>query len=179
MSRLKTLQELFKRYRRPGDMVFAWVFFVFSVFLITQIGTQAPWRGTRQMFSQPAFWPAVSLALMVLFSGMHLLSSILSPRIPGRWAEVWQWVRTLEYAGWFLIYVSAVPLLGYLPTTIIAAVLLALRAGYRRPSHLLALAVLGAVIVIGFRGFLQVRIPAGAVYDYLPDAIRVFFLTYL
>lgn len=179
MSRLKTLQELFKRYRRPGDMVFAWVFFAFSVFLLSQIGSQSPWRGSRQIFSQPAFWPTVSLALMVLFSGLHLLSSILSPRIPGRWTEVWQWVRALEYAGWFLVYVIVVPLLGYLPTTIIAAVLLALRAGYRRPGQLLALAVLGVVVVIAFRGFLQVRIPAGAAYDYLPESIRIFWLTYL
>ena len=27
MSRVKTLQALFKRYRRPGDIVFAWLFF--------------------------------------------------------------------------------------------------------------------------------------------------------
>jgi hypothetical protein len=35
------------------------------------------------------------------------------------------------------------------------------------------------VIVITFRGFLQVRIPAGAIYEYLPASIRVFWLTYL
>lgn len=179
MTRLKSLQELFKRYRRPGDMVFAVAFFVFAVFLLSQIGTQAPWRGTQQIFSQPAFWPTVSLALMSVFAGLHLLSSLISPRIPGRWAEVWQWVRALEYAGWFLVYVWVVPILGYLPTTILAAVLLALRVGYRKPSQLLSLALLGVVIVIAFRGLLQVRIPAGAVYDYLPESIRIFWLTYL
>lgn len=179
MSRLKTLQEMFKRYRRPGDIVFATLFFLMSVFLLSQIGAQAPWRGTRNMFAQPAFWPTVSLALMTAFSGLHFLSTAWSPRIPGRWQEVWQWVRSMEYAGWFLLYVAVVPMLGYLPTTVLSAVLLALRAGYRRPGHLLALALLGACVVVAFRGLLQVHIPAGAVYDYLPDSIRIFWLTYL
>ena len=30
MRRLQTFQDLFKRYRRPGDMVFALAFFAFS-----------------------------------------------------------------------------------------------------------------------------------------------------
>ena len=179
MSRLKTLQELFKRYRRPGDAVFATVFLLMSLFLLSQLGSQAPWNGTRQIFSQPAFWPSVSLVLMTFFAGLHFLSSIWSPRIPGRWPEVWQWVRSLEYAAWFLIYVAMVPRLGYLPTTVLAAVLLALRAGYRTPRVFAGMAVLGIVIVVLFRGFLQVRIPAGAAYDYLPSGIQIFFLTYL
>jgi hypothetical protein len=179
MSRLKSLQEMFKRYRRPGDIVFATTFLLMSLFLLSQIESQSPWRGTRQIFSQPAFWPTVSLAAMTFFAFLHFLSSAWSLRRPGRWQEVWQWVRALEYAGWFLVYVAVVPRLGYLPTTMLAAFLLALRAGYRRPRHLVSLLVLGVVIVITFRGFLQVRIPAGAIYEYLPASIRVFWLTYL
>jgi len=179
MSRLKSLQELFKRYRRPGDLVFATVFFLTAVFLMTQLGTQAPWRGSRNIFAQPAFWPTASLIAMVLFSGLHFLSSALSDRQPGRWAEVWQWIRACEFAGWFLVYVWIVPTLGYLPTTILAALLLALRSGYRSLKIMLTMAIMAAVIVVVFRGFLQVRIPAGALYDYLPASIRVFWLTYL
>ena len=179
MSRLKTLQELFQRYRRPGDIVFATVFFLISVVLLSQIDSQSPWRGSRKIFSQPAFWPTVSLSLMTVFAGLHLLSSALSPRITGRWAEVWTWVRAGEFAAWFLAYVYTVPQLGYLPTTVLTAVILGVRMGYRSLRHLGALALVGAVIVVIFRGFLQVRIPAGQAYEYLPDAIRVFFLTYL
>jgi len=179
MSRLKTLQEMFKRYRRPGDLVFAVVFFLLALFLLSQIENQSPWNGTRQIFSQPAFWPTASLIAMTLFAGLHFLSSAWSARLPGRWHEVWQWVRALEFAGWFLAYVWIVPTLGYLPTTILAAILLALRAGYRSARQLLSLAFLGVVIVVVFRGFLQVRIPAGAAYDYLPEGIRLFWLTYL
>ena len=179
MSRLKTLQEMFKRYRRPGDLVYATIFFLVSPFLLSQLGTQAPWRGTRNIFAQPAFWPTVSLSAMVLFSGLHFLSSAWSERQPGRWAEVWQWFRACEYAGWFLLYVWVVPYLGYLPATIVAAIALALRAGYRSVKIMLTMVILATVIVVVFRGFLQVRIPAGALYDYLPASIRVFWLTYL
>lgn len=179
MSRLKTLQDLFKRYRRPGDIVFAGSFLVFSVFLVSQLGTQSPWNGTRQIFSQPAFWPTVSLVLMTVFAALHFLSSAMSPRIEGRWTEVWQWIRAIEFAGWFLVYVYTVPLLGYLPTSIVAALMLGLRMGYRRPLHLVVLMLTASAIVVVFRGLLQVRVPAGQVYDALPDAIRLFFLTYL
>jgi hypothetical protein len=179
MSRLKTLQELFKRYRRPGDIVFAWALFVLAVALASQINTQSPWNGTRNMFSQPAFWPTVSLLLMVVFTGLHLLSSALSPRILGRWAEVAQWLRAVEFAGWFLLYVYVVPYLGYLPTTVLAALLLGVRMGYRSVRSLGVLVAMGTVIVVTFRGFLQVRVPAGEVYQYLPDTVRIFFMTYL
>jgi small-conductance mechanosensitive channel len=179
MTRIKGLQELFKRYRRPGDIVFAWAFLILSVFLVSQLGTQAPWNPKAKIFSQPAFWPTVAVFSMTLFAAFHLLSSFLSTRLEGRWIEVWAWVRSLEYAGWFMAYVYIVPILGYLPTSVVAAVLLGLRAGYRSKRVLGSLALLAVVIVVVFKGFLQVKIPGGAVYEYLPSAIRSFFLTYL
>lgn len=178
MTRFKGLQELFKRYRRPGDIVFAWVFLVFALFLLSQLGTQAPWKSGGKTFTQPAFWPRLSIALMACFAALHLLSSALSPRIPGRWAEVWAWLRSVEYAGWFMAYVFTVPQLGYLPTTIVFAVLLTLRAGYRDAKVFMAMAATGCAIVVLFKSFLQVKIPGGAIYEALPTALRSFMLTY-
>ena len=178
MTRLKGLQELFKRYRRPGDIVFAWVFLVFALLLLSQLGTQAPWKSGGKTFTQPAFWPTVSVALMAFFAALHLLSSALSPRIAGRWREVWDWVRSVEYAGWFMAYVFIVPLLGYLLTTIVFAILLSLRAGYRDAKTFLGMAVMAVVIVVVFKSFLQVKIPGGAIYEMLPTALRSFMLTY-
>ena len=179
MARLQTLQELFKRYRRPGDVVFACAFLVFAVFLLSQIRTQAPWLAGTKTFAQPAFWSLISLALMSFFAALHFLSSILSPRIPGRWQEVWQWVRSFEYVIWFMIYVFAVPWVGYLPTTIVFAVLLGVRAGYRSIHAIGSLVLLAVAIVVVFKAFLQVKIPGGALYHHLPDGLRAFMLTYL
>ena len=179
MTRYKGLQELFRRYRRPGDIVFAWAFLILSVFLVTQLDGQAPWNPKARVFSQPAFWPTVAVWAMALFAVLHLLSSLLSRRLAGRWTEVWAWVRSVEYAGWFMAYVFLVPQLGYLPVTMACAVLLGLRAGYRSVKSLGALIVLSVMIVVIFKGVLQVKIPGAAVYEHLPTALRSFFLTYL
>ena len=69
-------------------------------------------------------------------------------------------------------------LCGYLPTTILFAVLLVLRAGYRSFAAV-GSAVIGAVvIVVLFKTLLQVKLPAGRIYEALPDGLRQIMLTY-
>lgn len=178
MSRVKTLQSLFKRYRRPGDIVFAWFALVVSVFLLSQLMDQTAWRNGGKLFAQPRFWPAVSLSGMVIFAAFHLLGSALSERIHGRWQEVWLWISSLEYAGWFIAYAVLVPFAGYLPSTLLFAVALALRAGYRKVSTLCIAAVSALVIVLLFKTFLKVNLPSGLIYESLPDGLRQIMLTY-
>jgi len=103
MIRYKGLQELFKRYRRPGDIVFAWFFLIGSVFLVSQLGTQAPWKPAAKTFSQPAFWPTVAVYAMAVFAALHLLSSILSERLEGRWGEVYEYLPA-ALRSFFLTY---------------------------------------------------------------------------
>ncbi len=178
MSLVRTYQTLFKRYRRPGDIVFAWVALIASVFLLLQLADQTAWRNGGRLFAQPRFWPAVSLTGMTVFAALHLLSSAVYVRIKGRWAEVWLWVASLEYAGWFIAYAAAVPYAGYLPTTIIFAVVLALRAGYRKAPALLAAGASAVVIVVLFKAFLKVKLPSGLIYESLPDGLRQIMLNY-
>lgn len=178
MSRVKTLQSLFKRYRRPGDIVFAWLALIVSVFLLSQVLDQTTWKNGGKLFAQPRFWPAVSLGGMAVFAALHLLGSALSERIEGRWSEVWLWITSLEYAGWFIAYAAVVPYAGYLPTTVVFAVALALRVGYRRVSALVAAAVSAVIIVVLFKTLLQVKIPSGSIYEALPDGLRQIMLTY-
>ena len=178
MLRFATLQAMFKRYRRPGDIVFAVAFLIFSGFLLSQLGTEVSWSGGNSVFARPAFWPAVSVIGMTGFAALHLIGSFASPRIPGRWREVAFWLSGLEYVAWFMAYVWLVPLLGYLLATVLAAVVLSLRAGYRSWRMLLAATSSSISIVLIFKTFLQVRIPGGALYDLLPAAARSFMLTY-
>ena len=178
MIKAKTLQDLFKRYRRPGDLVFAVVFLVFSLFLLATINGQVTWASGTRLMAQPAFAPWVAVICMVVFSTLHLISSLASPKLAGRWSEVGFWCRALEYVVWFLAYVMMVPRLGYLPSSIIFAIILTLRLGYRSPKMLLSAAVFGLSVVLIFKTFLQVKVPGGAVYEYLPTAARSFMLTY-
>lgn len=178
MSRVKTLQSLFKRYRRPGDIVFAWIALLVAVFLLFQIADQTAWKNGGKLFAQPRFWPAISLGGMAIFAAFHLLGSALSERIHGRWQEVWLWAASFEYAGWFVAYAATVPFAGYLPTTIVFAVALALRAGYRSVSTLIAAAVCAVTIVLLFKTLLKVNLPSGLIYESLPDGLRQIMLTY-
>ncbi|SEO97776.1 Tripartite tricarboxylate transporter TctB family protein [Salinihabitans flavidus] len=178
MSRIKTLQDLFKRYRRPGDLVFAVFFMLFALFLLANLGTQTEWVKRTQLVAQPAFWPAVAVWGMAIFGALHLASSFISPRIPGRLAEVTFWLRSLEYVAWFLVYVLLVPQLGYLLSTVAFAVILTFRLGYRGGRMLGFAALTALAIVLLFKSFLQVKVPGGAIYEYLPGAMRSFMLTY-
>lgn len=178
MSRVQTLQSLFKRYRRPGDIVFAWLVLGVSMFLLSQIADQTAWRNGGKLFAQPRFWPAVSLGGMTFFAVFHLISSALSDRIDGRWQEVWLWIASLEYAGWFIAYALVVPYVGYLPTTVLFSLALALRAGYRKPLTLTIAAVSAVFIVVLFKTLLKVNLPSGQWYETLPDGLRQIMLTY-
>ncbi len=178
MERFQTLQQLFKRYRRPGDLVFATVFLLVSLFLLSQLGKQTVWANGTQLFAQPRFWPAVGVIGMVGFGTLHFLSSVASDRIPGRWQEVGFWLRGFEYIVWFLAYVWLVPYAGYLLATVGFMVVLTARLGYRDPKMLGLAALSGVGIVLLFRTLLQVRLPGGQLYHLLPDGLSSFMLTY-
>ncbi len=180
MTRIRTFLGLFRRQRRPGDFFIALVTFLFALFLIASLPWQTSWAPRTRLFAQPAFWPAVSVFAMAVFSGLHLLGAAVSERVPGRLDEVLHWLRALEYVIWFMVYVLLVPRLGYLPATILFTTALTLRLGYRGWRWIGVAVVFSVVVVVLFRGFLQVKIPPGALYDLLPPgALRGVFLTYL
>lgn len=179
MSRDSGLRRWLGRERRPGDLVFAVFFLLLALLLLSQLGEETKWVKRTRFFAQPAFWPSVSLAGMALFAILHFLGSLLSPKMPGRTPELLLWLRSIEYAAWFLAYVWAVPKLGYLGATLLFALALTWRVGYRDKRMFLAAAAMGASIVVIFKAFLQVRIPAGQWYEHLPDGIRNFMLLYL
>lgn len=176
MVKTKTLQQLFERHRRSGDLVFAVFFLLVTLFLLSQLGDQTKWVKRTKLVAQPSFWPSVALYGMAFFAVLHFIGSLLSPRIYGRLAEVKLWFAALEFATWFMAYVWLVPVLGYLPTTIIFMPALTWRMGFRDKKTLCSMAGLGVFIVLLFKSFLEVKIPGGAVYEYLPSGIRSFML---
>jgi len=178
MSNTSTLQSMFKRYRRPGDIVFAWVILIVSLFLLSQLFDQTAWKANGKLAAQPRFWPGVSLLGMALFSLLHLISSALSDRIDGRWQEVGLWLSSIEFAARFIGYALAVPYAGYLPSTLVFALLLTLRMGYRDKKYLFAAGFSALGIVVLFKTLLKVNLPAGKIYEALPDGLRQIMLTY-
>ena len=178
MIKARTLQDLFKRYRRPGDLFYSLICLAFSLFLAINLPAQTTWVSGTKLLAQPAFWPHVAVIFMVVCSSLHLLSSLLSPKIEGRWQEVGFWLKSLEFAGWFMIYVIIVPQLGYLPSTILFAVALSYRLGYRNGKYIGSAVVFAVAVVVVFKSLLQVKVPGGSAYEFLPGSLRAIFLTY-
>ncbi len=179
MATGKTFQELFKRYRHPGDLFVAALTVAFALFLAACLPFQTTWLPRTQLFAQPAFWPAVAVGGMLVFSLLHLIGALVSERVEGRWEEVMEWLKAVEYVGWFLAYVTLVPVLGYLPATIAFTLSLTRRLGYRGFRWSLAALGVALTIVLIFKTGLRISIPAGALYDFLPGgAMRSLFMTY-
>lgn len=160
---------------RPGSLLFMAAFCVFSIVLVLYLGDQTKFSDKGKFFAQPRVWPAIGVVGMAIFSALHVLQKYRASA-PGGVAEAAFWLRGLEYVAWFMVYVTIVPVIGYLPATILFTVALALRLGYRKPTTLLAAAGTGLAIVLVFKTFLSVKIPGGAVYEYLPAGVRNFMI---
>jgi len=148
------------------------------MFLVSQIPTQVQWFKGTKLFAQPAFWPVVSLTGMLVFGALHFATRVRKDDMRRDWAEAAFWLRSVEYVVWFMIYVHSVPVIGYLLASVIFAPALAYRQGYRSARMVLAAVGMALVTVLFFKTFLSVRIPGGAIYEYLPSAARSFMITY-
>ena len=166
--------------RGAGQVVFIIVALAVSLFLLSQIGAQTEWNeNARNIAAQPRLWPAVALVIMVACFGLHW--RLMKQRKPNRldWMEVRRWAEPLEYLGWFILYVFAVPRLGFLPMSLFFACALTWRLGYRSSGALWCAAAFAVAITELFKGLLGVNIPGGQIYEFLPTNIRTFFLVYL
>ncbi len=159
-----------------GQLLFAVLFLGFAAFLLSQLGTEAKFSSKGKLFAQPAFWPGVGVAGMVFFGLLHCLYQWRGSHWLAELAEGVSWLRAFEYFAWFMVYVFATPVIGYLTSTLLMMLLLALRAGYRDRKMLLSALCTGLVIVLLFKTMLGVKIPGGAVYEYLPAAARTFMI---
>jgi putative tricarboxylic transport membrane protein len=175
------ISELAVVKHHRAEIVFGVLSFAFAVFLLTRIGNQTTWIEGRRFVEQPAFWPAVSIVGMTVFGAFELFYSWRRSwpmRVGNVASEVLLWAKALEYAASFMAYVLAVPVFGYLPTTVVLCAALTWRLGYRRPVPLLAAVATGIATVVVFKSFLGVKIPGGLVYEYLPDGLRNVMILY-
>lgn len=160
-----------------GAKLFALAFLALTLLCLSQIGGQTKFSASGILFAQPRFWPAVGLGGMALFGALHLAGLRRRHGLPFRSAFA-DALRVGEFALWFMIYVWATPMLGYLPATIVFMMSLGLRLGYRDRRMLGVAALTGGVIVLLFKTILSVKIPGGALYEILPTGLRVVMMAY-
>jgi len=161
---------------RSGDFLFALIFFLISATLISQFPEQIKWFKKTKLTSQPALWSAIGLLGMTCFGLVHFILKFRTTNLKPELDEGIAWIKSLEYAGWFLIYVIVVPIIGYLLATIIVAPCLTYRIGYRDKKMVAYSILTGFSIVLIFKTFLEVKIPGGAIYEFLPNAMRTFMI---
>lgn len=170
--------HVFPLGRKPGELLFCAAFVIFAAGLLSMMGWQTSWLDGRGLAAQPRLWPSISLGGMVLFGGTLWLRTRQMVRTPGRWREAGVWALSLEFVGWYVLYVLAIPILGYLLSTILFCTLLTMRLGYR--SRLAILSALGFAlfVVLTFKAAFNVRIPGGAIYEFAPDGLRYILIRY-
>lgn len=162
--------------QRRGQLFFAVAFFAFALVMLALIGDQTRWVDKTKLFAQPRFWPAVGLGGMVLLGGLHLYKLPWHHASRYDWGELRKWSSVLEFGVWFMVYVLLVPILGYLPVTLVFVPVLAWRMGYRS-RYMMGVSLLFAFgVVVMFKMLLSVKIPGGLIYEYLPGALRSFFI---
>lgn len=133
-------------------------------------------------------WVAPLFCLLILLPAA-LLNLIASHRnlrrrsrqqMPWRWQyEMGQWMRALEYIGYFILYTLSVPLLGYLVSTIAMGSFLTARLGYRGWRWGMIAVASSLAIVVLFRSVLQIKTPVNIwLYNQLPDGLSSFFKTW-
>jgi len=167
-----------RRFKGPirGQLIFALLLLALSILLISQLGDQTKWIKKTKFAAQPRLWPMIALTGMVVFTGIHLW------RLPRRrilhveLQEAKRWLQVIEYCAWFIAYVWLVPILGYLISTLVFLPALAFRAGYQNKRMITYSAVIGFSIVVIFKSFLEVKIPGGVIYEFLPNTVRSFFI---
>ena len=163
-----------------GSLVF--FFLCFSLLLLALLPSQTRWINGISFVKQPAFWSLVSIGMMLSFSiislciqkknivqiGKDFVHCLLQQKS----------LLVIENCGYYFLYVWLVPLIGYLPSSILFMVLLTWRYGFRDKTMLLGSVLTAIVIVVLFKSMMRLHIPAGQIYAYLPDAMRDFFIFY-
>ena len=169
--------HVFPAGRKPGEMLFSMLLLLLAGALLAVLPWQTTWLDGKGFAAQPRFWPALSLGGVVLFAVLHVLFRGKLDRTPGRWIEGLTWIRSLEFIGWYMVYVAAIPIIGYLLATVIFCTLLAIRVGYRGATLLWA-AFFGLSVVLFFKTAMNVKIPGGAIYEFAPEGLRYILLRY-
>ena len=172
------------RQARPvqAEWLYALTSWLIALALLMLLPSQTRYVANNDWMHQPALFSVVSIVGMLLFGVLELINAWRLRRTVGGepwFVELMYWVKGLEFAGWFMVYVWAVPWLGYLLATLLFCVSLVWRLGYRQRRYLLSALAVGVVTVLVFKTGLSVKIPSGAWYESLPDPLQTIFIIYL
>lgn len=185
-SQSYNLEEVSNPVTRPTKARTQWCYaiitFALAIFFFVSIPYQTTYFEGLPWFKQPQTWPGIAIIGMLLSGVGHLIYLLyyfkeqdiaLTIR-----AELMLLIRAFEISIWFSVYILAVDYLGYLPSSLLFTLFMTYRMGYKQKYFYIYAVLLAIAIVIIFKGFLQVNIPGGESYDYLPQYLQRIAKTY-
>ena len=187
------VENLFEFKRSTGDLILSIFFLIFVLFLLINFNVESGWENrdlsqkrVGKILKQQWLGPLICMFILVPATILNFYQSIIQMNknklllIPNRVNyEISQWLKSIEFIFYFLIYTNSVAILGYLLSTLIFAVLMTYRLGYRSKKWMLTSTISAFVIVIIFRSVLQIKTPVNIwLYKFLPSSVEVFMKIY-
>lgn len=176
-------EEVSGVHREPANAAahrrYAAVTWSLAALLLLMAPWQLQWQSGKSWAQQPGLFAMVGVVGMLVFGAfewaqLRRQTAHAAQAHPG--PELKLWARGLEFALWFMVYVWGVPHVGYLPMTLLFALGLSQRLGYRSGRlRGVAIGVAVATVLI-FKGALSVKVPAAAWYELLPEPLASFFI---
>ena len=187
------VENLFEFKRITGDLTLSIIFLFFVGFLLVHFNSESGWNGrdldqkrVGKILKQQWVGPLMCMAILIPATFFNILEAFKAYKkskrllIPNKTLyEMIQWIRSLEFILYFLVYTFSISILGYLISTLIFAVFLTYRLGYRTKNWVLISLFSSFIVVLIFRTILQIKTPINIwLYQYFPENIEVFMKIY-
>ena len=187
------VENLFEFKRITGDLTLSIIFLFFVGFLLVHFNSESGWNGrdldqkrVGKILKQQWVGPLMCMAILIPATFFNILEAFKAYKkskrllIPNKtFYEMIQWIRSLEFILYFLVYTFSISILGYLISTLIFAVFLTYRLGYRTKNWVLISLFSSFIVVLIFRTILQIKTPINIwLYQYFPENIEVFMKIY-
>ena len=187
------VENLFEFKRITGDLTLSIIFLLFVVFLLIYFNSESGWsardlnqKRVGKILKQQWVGPLMCMAILLPATILNILEAFKAYKkskrllLPNKiMYEMTQWIRSLEFILYFLVYTFSITVLGYLISTLIFAVFLTYRLGYRTKKWIFISLFSSFIVVLIFRTILQIKTPVNIwLYQYLPENIEIFMKIY-
>jgi len=187
------VENLFEFKRITGDLTLSIIFLLFVVFLLIYFNSESGWsardlnqKRVGKILKQQWVGPLMCMAILLPATILNILEAFKAYKkskrllLPNKIIyEMTQWIRSLEFILYFLVYTFSITVLGYLISTLIFAVFLTYRLGYRTKKWIFISLFSSFIVVLIFRTILQIKTPVNIwLYKFFPENLEVFMKIY-
>ena len=187
------VENLFEFKRITGDLTLSIIFLLFVVFLLIYFNSESGWsardlnqKRVGKILKQQWVGPLMCMAILLPATILNILEAFKAYKkskrllLPNKiMYEMTQWIRSLEFILYFLVYTFSITVLGYLISTLIFAVFLTYRLGYRTKKWIFISLFSSFIVVLIFRTILQIKTPVNIwLYKFFPENLEVFMKIY-